>query len=153
MPVEQFTGARFTTMRTAPLRARQLGRAASAPACALGFALFLLVNAALFIRPAEIFPSLEELPVYELLIVTCLLFSLPVVVSQLNSRSLKANPTTACVLGLLAAVVLSQLTNFSLYGARTGGFDFAKVVVYYLLCVGLLNSVARLRNFLLSLVP
>lgn len=156
MAVDQFHDSVFGAVGPAPaaaFRARPIRRAAAAaPSCALGFALFLLVNAVLFIRPAEIVPSLEELPVYEILIVACLLSSLPVVVSQLNGPALQANPTTACVIGVLAALVLSQLTNFSLYEARTGGFEFGKVVVYYLLCVGLLNSLARFRLFLLSVV-
>ena len=38
----------------------------------MGFAFFLLVNAVLFIRPAEIVPAPESLPIYNVLITTCL---------------------------------------------------------------------------------
>ena len=80
MHAQPFTVSGSRTARTAAaVRGRPLQRAAAAaPSCALGFVFFLLVNAVLFIRPAELVPSLEDLPVYELLIVTCLLLSLPV---------------------------------------------------------------------------
>ncbi len=43
----------------------------------MGFFLFILVNATLFIRPAEVF-GIEELEnVYQLLILACLAVSLP----------------------------------------------------------------------------
>ena len=41
----------------------------------LRFALFLLVNAMLFIRPAEFHPALYGLPVYEVCIAACLVAS------------------------------------------------------------------------------
>src|SRR5207245_7058108 len=158
MPVDHRLHSRFGTWpphragATVVCPPRGSRTAAAGSSCVLGFVLFLLVNSVLFIRPAEIVPSLEELPVYEILIVACLLSSLPVVVGQLNGRSLRANPVTVCALGMLVAVVLSQLTNFSFYGARTVGVEFAKVLVYYLLCVGLLNTPSRVRQFLLWLV-
>src|SRR5207249_4102486 len=63
-----------------------------------------------------------------------------------------AVPITVCVLGMLAAVVLSHLSDFSIYGARTSGWEFWKVLVYYLLFVGLVNTPSRMRWFLTWLV-
>jgi len=117
-----------------------------------GFILFILLNATLFIRPAEIIPSLEDMQIYEALIIACLVVSLPAVLEQLRADSLTAAPITVCVLGMLAAVVLSHLSDFSIYGARTSGWEFWKVLVYYLLFVGLVNTPSRMRWFLTWLV-
>lgn len=114
----------------------------------MGFFLFLLVNAVLFVRPTEIIPGLIGLPFYNILILTCFACSYPVVVRQLRSESLAENPITACVLGLLITVVASHLSHVYIYGARTSGVIFAKIIVYYLLLVGLVDSLGRLRRFL-----
>ena len=60
----------------------------------MGFLLFVLVNAALFIRPSEIVPALEAIPIYNILISSCLLVSLPVVQKELTGRSLVETPIT-----------------------------------------------------------
>jgi putative inorganic carbon (hco3(-)) transporter len=120
--------------------------------CAVGFGLFLLVNAALFLRPAEIIPELQGAPIFEALILGCLAVSLPAVLNELKSRRLAAAPITCCVLGLLAAVALSHLSQMRLRDAFESSFTFFKIVVYYLLLVGLVNSPARLKWFLLSLL-
>jgi O-antigen ligase len=119
----------------------------------LGFGLFVLANAALFIRPMDLSPELQDVPTYEPLIIACLVVSLPCVLRQLSPGSLGSQPITACVLGLLPAVVLSHVfSTFYLGGARESGVAFAKVVVYYLLLVGLVDSGRRLRQFLYWLV-
>ncbi|APW59899.1 O-antigen ligase family protein [Paludisphaera borealis] len=114
----------------------------------MGFLLFLLVNATLFVRPAEVVPELMELPIYNVLILGCFAYSYPVVLRQLSGESLVENPITACVVGLLGSVVLSHLSHLHLSDTLTFGFLFAKVVMYYLLLVGLVDSTDRLRRFL-----
>lgn len=118
----------------------------------LGFALFVLVNAALFVRPADIVEAWENLPIYQFLIIGCLLVSLPVVIPQLKWSSLKRNPITLCVLGLLPAIVLSHLSHGETWYAKAGGIEFVKVILYYLLLMGLIDSPARLRRFLMIFV-
>jgi O-antigen ligase len=114
----------------------------------LGFALFIVVNASLFVRPAELVPAVIGWPIYLVLILVCLAISLPQVLRQLTARSLKMQPITACVLGLQATVVLSLLANLDVAGAGAWGLEFFKVVVYYLLLVGLVTSAGRIRVFL-----
>src|SRR4029077_15636244 len=58
----------------------------------IGFLLFILVNAALFLRPSELFPDLGEAPIYEVLILTCLLFSCGAVFKQLQPARLRDQP-------------------------------------------------------------
>jgi O-antigen ligase len=112
------------------------------------FLLFILVNGVLLARPTEVVPDLRTVHLYEALILACLAVSIPGVLEQFTGRSLEARPITVCVLGLLAAVVLSHLCRFDLDKAAEWGFDFFKVVVYYLLLVAVVNTPARLRQFL-----
>jgi O-antigen ligase len=114
----------------------------------MDFFLFLLVNAALFIRPAEVFPGMQDVELYKLLIIPCLVVAFPAVLEQLRGDRLAARPVTVCVLGLWVAVPLSQLAHGEVDKALEVGFDFTKVVAYYLLFVGIVNTPARLRRFL-----
>jgi O-antigen ligase len=118
----------------------------------LGFALFILVNATLFVRPAELFPSLEGSPIYESLIVLCLLASLPSLITELSPSRLKRWPINFCVIALLPVVALSQLTHLRFVEAATGSISFFKLVAYYFLVVVHLNSFSRLRKFLFCIM-
>src|SRR5262245_49549669 len=111
---------------------------------ALGFGLFLLLNAALFLRPTEIIASLAGVQLFEALIITCFAVSFPAVFNQLRPARLKASPITCCVLGLLVAAALSHLSHMRLGQAFTESYSFFKIVVYYLLFVGLVNTPQRL---------
>jgi O-antigen ligase len=114
----------------------------------LGYFFFLLVNATLFIRPGEIFPDTAGWPIYNVLILCGLFFSLPAVFRQLHWYTLRQNPAALCVLALLPAIALSHLTHGRTWEAREGATEFSKCVVYFLLLVALVDSPARLRHFL-----
>jgi hypothetical protein len=113
----------------------------------MGYFLFLLVNAALFLRPSELIPGLKDAPLYEVLIQVCLAVTLPGVVRQLSPSSLRARPITACVVGLQAVVIISALLNAGPGEAFRSGYDFAKLLVYYLLMVAVVNTPNKLRWF------
>jgi O-antigen ligase len=115
---------------------------------ALGFALFLVMNAALFVRPSEITPGLQTVEIYIYCILSCLAVSFPVVLEQLMPQSLERQPITVCVLGLLPAIILSHLSHFRLEAAVLFGWEFFKFVLYFLLLVGLICTPERLRVFL-----
>jgi putative inorganic carbon (HCO3(-)) transporter len=117
----------------------------------MGYYLFILLTVTLLIRPAEIVPALMDLPIYEVLILACLSMSVPAVVSQFRKAALVARPITACVIGLLVSVVLSHLSHFAVGEARSSGTQFLKVLLFYLLLVGVVNTAARLRGYLLIL--
>jgi hypothetical protein len=117
--------------------------------CPIGYKLFILLNAVLFVRPAELVPDWENLPIFQCIIIACLIASWPVILPQLKWSSLKKNPITLCVIGLLPAIMLSHLSHRDTYYARTGAIEFSKVIAYYLLLVGLIDSPRRLRSFLL----
>jgi hypothetical protein len=113
----------------------------------MGFFLFLLVNATLFLRPAELVPELLGWNIYLVLILACLAASLPEVLTFFAIRPLAAQPVTLCVLALLPALLLPPLAILDLSEAFRTGFYFFKVLVYFVLLVSLLNTPARLRLF------
>ncbi|HVS37519.1 MAG TPA: O-antigen ligase family protein [Gemmataceae bacterium] len=127
------------------LRAQQT---AAASRHALGFFLFLLLNAVLFVRAGEIVPGAEGWHIYEVLILACFAVSFPAVLAQFTAKSLEERPVTVCVLGLSLAVGLSYLAQLDLAQLADSGLLFLKIVVYYVLFVGLVDSPARLRTFL-----
>src|SRR5262245_29936855 len=90
------------TARAAP--ARQATGAA--------YALFLLVHATLFLRPAEILPDVQGWPIFLALSLLCLAVAFPDVLRQFTSRALEQRPMTVCMLALLLAVGLSHLVHF-----------------------------------------
>ena len=141
----------MTTLATQLIRPKE-ETDRSTDASRVPWVLFLLLNATLFMRPAEIIPQLVGWPIYEVLILSCLVLSFPSLLSKLHLRSLAANPITLCVLGMLPAIVLSHLMRGETWYARTLGTEFIKIILYYLLLVTLVNSPRRLWYFLSSLV-
>jgi O-antigen ligase len=115
----------------------------------VAFALFLLLNAVLFVRPSEIFPELATLPIYQIVILTCLTASLPTLLLRvLALRGLVQQPITLCVLGLLVLVGESLLGRLTLEDAYESFYSFAKIVVYYLLLLCNVNTPGRIKQFL-----
>jgi O-antigen ligase len=138
--------------RPRPIGSPQGRARTAAPGYGLGFVLFLVVNATLFVRPAEIVPALLGLEIYLVLILACFAVSFPAVLEQLTGRALESRPVTVCVLGFVLTVVVSHLARLQLPEAGENGLEMFKVVVYYLLCISLVNTPARLRQFLFWLV-
>ncbi|NOX54128.1 MAG: hypothetical protein GXP27_06740, partial [Planctomycetes bacterium] len=112
--------------------------------------LFLLLNATLILRPGEMVPDLAEVPIYELLIVGACLLAHRRILRQFSWRAMTWQPVTLCVVGLLFAAVMSHLTHVYLSAAKDAGVLFFKTLIYYLLFLAVINSVARLRLFLLA---
>ncbi|MCI0642799.1 MAG: O-antigen ligase family protein [Gemmataceae bacterium] len=118
----------------------------------MAFFLFLLVNATLFLRPAEVFAVRELENVYQYLILACLFCAVPDVLNNSTSRPLDAQPITVCVFGILLAVPLAFLAIGDLAEAFRTWFYFFKVVVYFVLLVSLVNTPTRMRVFINSLL-
>jgi putative inorganic carbon (hco3(-)) transporter len=115
-----------------------------------GFVLFLLATSTLLLRPADLFPGLQQIPIYEVIMVVALALSAPRLVRQLSTQSL-ARPITLLIVGMCGAIVISHLARGSLYYAQVGGIEFCKNVLYYLLLLSCIDSPRRLRLFLLWL--
>jgi O-antigen ligase len=128
------------------------GAAMASMSSRLGFSLFLLVNILLFIRPEEIVPEFQFFPTYEAVIILCLVVSLPAVYRQLRLSALRERPISLLAVAMLFAIMFSHLfcpwNFFFIWGARMSAYRFLKVLVYYFLLVGLLDTPAKLRRFL-----
>lgn len=112
------------------------------------FALFILANALLFIRPSEFIAELNAVELYRYVIMVCLAVSLPVVLEQFGLRFAGVPPIAGCVLLLLPAIFLSGFFhgNFDLIQDTVS--EFAKILIYFLLMLALITDVVRLRQFL-----
>jgi O-antigen ligase len=130
----------------APVRARPA--AVAPPGYALGFFLFVLVNAVLFVRPTEYVPGLVGLELYLICTVVCLLASFPAVLFQLVPRELEHRPMTVCVLVVALAVAATAALHADKVDFWETNLEYVKVVTYYLLFVGLVTTPERLRRLL-----
>ena len=117
----------------------------------MGFFLFILLNANLFVRFVDLIPSLADAPIHNALIVCCLGISAGAVLGQLKLASLISNPIHACALCFLVSIVLSLLSHFMIQEAINAGVGFIKTLLFYFLLVALLDSLPRLRGFLIWL--
>lgn len=118
----------------------------------MAFVLFLLVNAALFIRPSEIVPAWQGWEIYFYLIVACTLAAVPDVLRLLGPGEIGRQPVSLCVLGLLVMVFLAPLVGLDVAESWRTGWHFTKVVVYYVLFVSLVTTPFRLRVLLGTLL-
>jgi hypothetical protein len=114
----------------------------------MDFVLFILVTAILFLRPQDFVPEWTTLPLYLAFLIVAGLVASGSIVRQFSAGSLCARPITVCVIGLLGAIVVSHLSRSLFWEARTQGAEFAKVLLYYLLLVGVVNTAERLRSLL-----
>ncbi|HJZ91833.1 MAG TPA: O-antigen ligase family protein [Gemmataceae bacterium] len=115
---------------------------------AVAFGLFLVLTGVLLVRPTEIIPSLVGVPVFQVVILTCLAVSFPWVLAQLNPAALATRPITVCVLGLAAAVPLSLVTHGAIDDSVGPTVEFFKVVAYYLVLMAVVDTPQRLRTLM-----
>ncbi len=118
----------------------------------MDFFLFMLVTAIMFIRPTDFVPGLEGANLYLIAIVPCILLSPHKVIPQLTTAGLRERPVLVFGFGILLISLVSNL----LHGQFQVGFDFAteflKILMFYLLMLGHIDSPARLKFFLGFLV-
>ena len=114
----------------------------------MNFALLVLLTAILFLRPEELIPEIAGLRLYLVAISAALLVSIPQVIRQLDPSELRWNPITGCVLGVLAAGVASHSAHGQFGLASEFATEFGKVVLFYLLAVGVLDTRERLEAYL-----
>lgn len=112
------------------------------------YIVFLINNAILFIRPAEIFEGIEGWPIYEFCMIIGLVLAWPGMLRNLSPHAILTSPITACVLAYLGCVVLTTgigLAGVSGYEALQ---DLGKIAVFYLMLVSIVNTVSRLKSYL-----
>lgn len=118
---------------------------------ALAFFCFQLLTATLFLRPAEIFEELADLPIYEGLIISCLVLTLPSIEPHFRRYALFRQPISMCAVGMFVSVIMSHVLHFYLGGIVESGTLFAKTLVYYGLVITIVNSPRRLKAYLLNI--
>jgi putative inorganic carbon (hco3(-)) transporter len=123
-----------------------------APASArrVDLVLLLLACAALLVRPSDLFPQLEYWPAYQTIILFSLAVSVRSVIAQVVT-DVRARAITLLVIAFGASIVFSHLARGNLYDARVSGFEFFKVILFYLVVLATIDSVRRLRIFVLAL--
>ncbi|MFO0907028.1 MAG: O-antigen ligase family protein [Isosphaeraceae bacterium] len=114
----------------------------------MSFALFLMVNAMLFIRPAEFHPALLGLPIYEVCILACLASAYQRVLAEVQPARLIARPVNACAVAMVPAIVIATVANGDPARAFEAGLDFVKLLIYFFLLVSVVDTPRRLSTFL-----
>ncbi|MEZ5943494.1 MAG: O-antigen ligase family protein [Planctomycetaceae bacterium] len=116
----------------------------------IAYILFMLANAALFIRPGELVPALGDVQVYLFLITGALIFSIPDLHNQLRLKTLRQQPVNLCVLGVTLMVLISRIAVSDFQNIESAFIGMVKVLLYYLVLVSVLRTPERLRNFLMT---
>jgi O-antigen ligase len=118
----------------------------------MAFFLFLIVNAALFIRPAEIVPALLGWEIYFYAIVACFIVAIPDVLRQVTGQSLESQPITICVFALALIIPVPFLLAGDPGEAWRTWLIYVKIVIYYVLFISLVTTPARLRTLLVCIL-
>ncbi len=142
-----------------PWRSPQGGRAARPgglrrddSGSGFGFFLFLLVNAALFVRPADVIPALQGVEIYRYLLLGTVLVSGFAVLSRLSPVRLERQPIDLFVLLLLPVIFLSHLAHSKAADGAEEAFNYFKIVLYYFLLVSLVTTPKRMKIFISCLL-
>ncbi len=116
----------------------------------MAYLLFLFANAALYVRPSELFPALGNVQIYLYFIVAALLVGIRQLHNQVRIRTILQQPINLCVIGVTITTATSHLSTGYVGGAIDSIREMGKVCIYYLLLVGLVNTPPKLRTFLLT---
>lgn len=117
------------------------------------FGLFIALNALVLIRPEELFPEIAGLRLYLIVICVCTLQSLPELMALLSWESLRVRPVTVCVLLYFSSTIVSLCVLGRVEEALLDfGPEFAKIILYYLLLITIVDSGERFRRFIAVLV-
>jgi hypothetical protein len=111
----------------------------------MDFFFFLLVNAVLFLRPAELLPDLERLPLYYYAILACLAVSVPKLLGLISPGSPLKHPITLCVFAVSGFVMLAHFVQSDPGKMAEESFEFFKIVVYFVLFLALVNTPGKLQ--------
>ena len=117
----------------------------------LAFAMLLCASAVVILRPSELVPALQGMPIFEGCISGALLLGIPGLLRHAAWRNLRQQPATLSVLSVLVAIVASQLSRVSFDGLTHNTLEFAKILLFFGLVVSLTDTVARLRRLLMLL--
>ena len=110
----------------------------------MNFVLFLILNALILLRPEDLFPQINGLRLYLVVMVLCLATSISPLASRLSPEALRNRPIGVCVIGIWIAGFFSFLFyRFRLEDGIDFLGEFGKVVIYYFLFVALVDTRRR----------
>jgi len=119
----------------------------------MAFALFLLVNAVLFTRPAEVIEPLQALPIYYVVMSACLLVSLPAMLDALVARHAYSHPAFVCMAAFCVLSALSLFVNAkSLDNLTEESIELFKTLLYLVVFLAVVDRPSRLRTLIVFLV-
>lgn len=118
----------------------------------VGLTLLLMAAGTLLLRPADLFPALEGLPIYETLMAACIFVSLPRTLPLVGRSPLMRTGAVALTLLFIPAVLLSHLSHLKFFEARVGGVAMLKACTLFLLMIAIVDSPRKLRATLVTLV-
>ncbi len=113
----------------------------------MDFALFIVLNALLLLRPEDLFPGISGLRLYLVTITLCTAAALPKLSHALTPQALSRRPVAVCVLGMLAASFASDAYRGRVVEAFEFSAEFAKVALYFFLLLAVVDTPERLRAF------
>jgi O-antigen ligase len=112
------------------------------------FVLLLAAAGTLLVHPGDLAAGLEDVQAYRVLLAGCILTSLPALAGQLRMASVRGNAITCLVLLTVVAAGAPYLAGGDRREAWRAVDAVGKVSLLYLLVVGVVNSVPRLRAML-----
>ncbi len=115
------------------------------------FVLLLCTCAVMILRPSELIPELQGMPIFEGFISGALMLGLPNLMRHARWRNLRQQPTVVSVASVFVAIVASHLSRASVYGLTRDTLEFVKILLFFGLVVSLTDTVARLRQLLMVL--
>ncbi len=118
----------------------------------MDFIAFLLVNALLFIRPQEIAPELEKVPLYYFAVLTCLCFSISSLIKVAFEGPILKHPTVVLSLLMLFFAGISLAANRELGIAVEEEFEFVKIMVYFGLFLAIVRTPGRLKGVIACVI-
>lgn len=111
----------------------------------MDFFLFLIVNAVLFLRPAELVDELAGYPIYQFAILACMGASVISVIRFFStSGSQLYHPATWLVFVQFLIACIGLLYRKDLGDAFAEIFEYAKVIIYFVLFLALVTTPARM---------
>jgi hypothetical protein len=116
------------------------------------FVIFLLLVANVFIRPLELMPALRQVRIYEILTLICLLLFASQIIAFVRWDNLRKLPSALCVIVMLPAIAMSQLSRGYLWGVVNSSSAFIIVLLFYLILVSAVTSASRFRRFMVMFV-
>lgn len=118
----------------------------------MDFVLLIVMTAILRIRPTDFVPGLEDAHLYEIAILSCLLVGFHKLAAELSATFAGQRPITTFVFLIFLMMILSDFANGAIDLGIESAIAFFKVILFYLLLVGIVDTPARLRRLVACLV-